>query len=106
VVSDDLLGVALRVEVGRVDEVATEIDVIGLQAAQRVLARGNDRLAPRASSVGISGVEIPAELRREDEALAPRRVMPDVIADDLLGVALRVEVRGVDEIAAAVSFVS
>jgi len=56
VVSDDLLGVALRVEVRRVDEVATEIDVtvhdllrlFDAGAPAEVLAEGHRTEAERA----------------------------------------------------------
>src|SRR6202008_656713 len=77
-----------------------EIDVIGLEAPQRALAGRDDRLAARSAAIGISPVEIAAELRGDHEAIAPRGMASDMIADDLLRVAFRVEVRGVDEVAA------
>ena len=57
-------------------------------------------LRPEPPPFGIAGVEVAAELRRDDEAIAPGGMAAEVVADDLLGVALRVEVRGVDEVAA------
>jgi hypothetical protein len=44
---------------------------------------------------------LPEELRGNDDAVAPRAIAADEVADDLFGVALGVDVRGVDEIAAA-----
>src|SRR5258705_1607444 len=77
-----------------------EIDVVGLEAAQRILAGRDNVLAARSTAVGVSRIEVAAELRRDDEAVAPGGVASEMIADDLLGVAFRVEVRGVDEVAA------
>ncbi len=79
-----------------------EVDVIGPQPAQRVLAGGDDRLAPRASAVRIAGIEIAAELRGDDQAIALGGIVADMVADDLFGVALGVAVRGVDEVAAEI----
>src|SRR4029077_3603885 len=47
----------------------------------------------------IARIEIATELGRDHQAVALRRVMADVVADDLLRVALGVEVRRVDEVA-------
>jgi len=78
-----------------------QIDVIGLQPPQRLLARGCDRLPARAAAVRIALIEVAEELGRDDDAVAARAVASDEVADDLLGVPLRVDVGGVDEIAAA-----
>ena len=51
-----------------------EIDVVGLQAAQRLLAGGDDRLAARAAAVRIARIEVAAELGGDDEAVALRAV--------------------------------
>src|SRR5262249_59260002 len=64
------------------------------------VARRQDRFPARAAAVRIAGVEVAAELGGDDEAVAARLVPPYVVADDLLGVAPGVEVRGVDEVAA------
>ena len=79
-----------------------QVDVVGLQAPQRVLAGVDQRLAARAAAVGIARIEVAAELGRDHQAIAAGGVAPDVVADDLLGVALGVEVGGVDEVAAEV----
>ena len=87
-----------RVRVPVVEPV--KVDVVGLQAPQRVLAGRDDGLAARAAAVRVAGIQVAAELGGDDEAVAASRVAADVVAEDLLGVTLRVEVRGVDEVAA------
>ena len=77
-----------------------QVDVVGLQPAQGVLARGNDGLAPGTAAVGISRIEVAAELGGDDQPVAPPRMPSDVVADDLLGMALGVEIGGIDEITA------
>src|SRR5712692_2041382 len=77
-----------------------EIDVIGLQPAQRLLALGDDRLAAGAAPIGIADVEVAAELGRDHQAVSLVAVTSDVIADDLLRVSLGVEIGGIDEVAA------
>src|SRR3954462_2081532 len=77
-----------------------QVDVVGLQAPQRLLAGGDDRLAARPAAVRISQVQVSAELGRDDETVAACGMAADVVADNLLGVPLCVEVRGVDEVAA------
>ncbi|HWM66444.1 MAG TPA: hypothetical protein VNO35_07650 [Steroidobacteraceae bacterium] len=77
-----------------------QVDVVGLQAAQRVLARLDHRLTAGAAPVRIARIEIATEFSRDHQAVALRRVTTDVVSDDLLGVALRVEVCRVDEVAA------
>jgi len=47
-------------------------------------------------------LEVAAELGRDHQPVAARLVAPDVVAEDLFGVALGVEVGGVDEVAAQV----
>ena len=78
-----------------------EVDVVGLQPAQRLLAAGRERLAAGAAAVRIAREEVARELGGDDDAVAPARVAADVVADDLLGVAVGVDVGGVDEVAAA-----
>ena len=77
-----------------------EVDVVGLQAAQRLLARGDDVLARGAAGVRIAGVKVREELRGNDHAVATRAIVGDEVADDLLRVAAGVAVGGVDEVAA------
>ncbi len=48
-----------------------------------------------------AGVGVRGELRGDHRALAPRRVAPDVVADDLFRVAAGIRVGGVDEVPAA-----
>jgi hypothetical protein len=79
-----------------------QVDVVGLQAPQRVLARVDHRFAARAAAVGITRIKIAAELGGDRQAIAAGGVAPYVVADDLLGVAPCVEVRRVDEVAAEV----
>ena len=69
-----------------------QVDVVGLQAAQRVLDRGHDPAPRGALLIGIVAHRA-AELRREDHAVAAPL---ERLADDLLGVA--VGVGGVDEV--------
>jgi hypothetical protein len=87
-----------RVDVPVVQPV--EVDVVGLQAPQRALGGIHDRLATGAAPVRIAGVQVAAELGRDDQTVAARAVASDVVADDLLGVAARIKVRGVDEVSA------
>jgi hypothetical protein len=53
------------------------------------------------ATVRISTVHVAEELRREHHAVALAPVTAEVITEDLLGVALRIRVGGVDEVAAA-----
>ena len=79
-----------------------EVDVVGLQATERLLAGGDD--SPCGWSRrrwGRRHVMVAAELGGDDESVALLGVATEVVADDLLGVALGVEVGGVDEVAAA-----
>jgi hypothetical protein len=76
-----------------------EVDVVRLQTAQGLLERSDDGLAAGAAGVGIAGVERGHELGGEHHAVAHARVGAEPIAEDLLGVALGVDVRGVDEVA-------
>jgi len=59
-----------------------EIDVVGLQPPQRLLALGDDRLAAGAAPIGIADLEVGAELGRDDEAVALVALTAYVIADD------------------------
>src|SRR6185369_14353791 len=77
------------------------IDVIGLEPPERLLAGGRQRLAARATTVRIAGIEVAEELRGDDDAIAARAIAADGFADDRFRVAFRVHVGRVDEIAAA-----
>ena len=78
-----------------------EIDVVGLQPAERLLARGDDVLSTGPAGVRIARIQIPEELGGDDDAVAAAAVASDEVTDDFFRVALRVDVRGVDEIPAA-----
>ena len=79
-----------------------EVDVVGLQAAQRLLELGDERLAAGAAAVGVSGMEVAEELGAEHDTLAQPGPRGEEAAEDLLGVPVGVDVRGVDDVAAAV----
>ena len=71
-----------------------EVDVVGVEPAQRVLDRRDDP-APRAAARFGSSPIGHEELRREHDVVATAL---DRLADDLLGLAGRVDVGGVDEV--------
>jgi len=62
----------------------------------------DDGFAIAAAAVRVAEEHVRHELRRDDEALALLPIATDVLADDRLGVTLRVAVRRVDEVAAAI----
>jgi hypothetical protein len=64
-----------------------EVDVIGLQAPQRLVALRDDRLAARTAAVRIAGKQVAEELGRDDVAVA-RPALDEEVADDLLGMPL------------------
>ena len=86
-----LLDVGARV--GAVDLV--EVDPVGAQPPQRVLDRADDPAARVALPVGVLAHRV-VELRGEDDVVAP--AAGERLADDLLGLALPVDVGGVDEV--------
>jgi hypothetical protein len=71
-----------------------EVDPVGAQAPQRVLDLGDDPAARDAAAVGIV-THRPPELRGQHDVVAPPL---QGLADDLLGFAGGVDVRGVDEV--------
>src|SRR3954447_10468594 len=75
-----------------------EVDVVGPQAAERVLDLRHDP-APRAALVVDLVAHLAVELRGEDDVVAAAF---EGLADDLLVLALAVDVRGVDEVDACV----
>ena len=79
--------------IGAVDLI--EVDVVGPQAAQRVLHRRDD--PPPGGTLVVRVVPMAAELRREDDVVTAAF---KGLADDLLGVSVRVS--GVDEVDAGV----
>src|ERR1700733_9025817 len=64
-----------------------EVDIVGLKASQGRLAIRKNALAVRSASIGVAAVHVAAELRRDDETIALRRIAPDMVADDPLGMA-------------------
>jgi hypothetical protein len=76
-----------------------QVDVVRLQAAQRVLTGVDDGLAARAATVRIAGIQVAAELGRDDEPVAPGAVASQVVADDFFGMTFGVEICGIDKIA-------
>ncbi len=54
-----------------------------------------------ATAVRITGVQVDEKLGGQHHSLAAGAVLGDTVADDLLRVALSIEVRGIDEVAAA-----
>ena len=79
-----------------------QVEVVGLHPAQGLLELGHDRLASGAAAVGVAGVHVPEELAGQHEAVTETGSRREEVADDLLGMPVRVEVGGVDEVAAAV----
>ena len=77
-----------------------EVDIVGAEAGEGVLNLGHDRLAGQALAVrtGTHGV---AQLGRDHDVVAVREVAQGS-AEDLLARALRVDVRGVEEVDAGV----
>jgi hypothetical protein len=78
-----------------------EVDVVGLQATKRLLALRKDRLTASATAVRITGVKVIEKLRGQHHSLAASAVLGDKVADDLLRMALGIEISGIDEVAAA-----
>src|SRR5690606_17615894 len=75
-----------------------EVDVVGAQAPQAVLAGPHDPAPRVAGPVGV-GPHGPVELGGDHQVVAPAG---DGLAQDLLGLAGRVDVGGVDEVDAGV----
>jgi hypothetical protein len=70
-----------------------------------VLQRTNDRPAIGAPAVRIAREHTPEKRRRKNEPIATRTVLGKVVTDDFLGMAERVNVRGIDEIASALEVI-
>ena len=83
-----------RVVVQAVDLV--EIDVVHAEPAQAVVDLGHDRLARQAGAVR-AGAHPAIDLGGDDDLVAAGEVL-DRAAEDLLAVAERIAVRGVEEI--------
>ncbi|MBZ0172836.1 MAG: hypothetical protein K8E66_10680, partial [Phycisphaerales bacterium] len=79
-----------------------QVDVVGLEAAEGFIDRGDHALAPAAAGVGVAREHVAGALGGDDESVAPGGVAADVVADDFFGVALGVDVGGVEEVAAAI----
>ena len=76
-----------------------EIDVIGVEAAQRRFERGVNIFAAVAAGVRISRLRAESEFRGDD-GLVAKFALGDKFADDLLALSHLVAVGGVDEVAA------
>ena len=86
-----------------IPEVAPEeVDVVGLQASQRVMHRVHHGLGAAAAAIRVHGPEVAAELGGDDHAIALPGAGPgtEVVPEDPLAVSLGVDVGGVDEVAA------
>ena len=79
-----------------------EVDVVGLESSEGVLALVDNGLSAHAAGVGVAPEHVARELGGDDCAVALRGVFADVVADDNLGVPLGVYVGGVEEVAARV----
>jgi hypothetical protein len=79
-----------------------EVDVVGLQAPQRVVHGVHHGLRAASAAVGIHGPEVAAELGGDDHAIAMAGAGsgPEVVPEDLLAVSLGVDVGRVDEVPA------
>ena len=71
-----------------------------LQAAQRFVAGGGQRLAAGPAAVRIAGKQVRVELRGDDDAGATASVLRQRLADDRLGMSEGVAVGRVDEVPA------
>ena len=89
--------VDVRARVDAVDLV--EVDPVGAQSPQRVLDRADDPAARVALLVGVLAHRV-VELGGEDDVVAA--AAGERLADDLLGLAVPVDVGGVDEVDAGV----
>ncbi len=76
-----------------------EVDPVGVEPAQRILDRAHDPAAGVAAPVGVLAHGV-VELRGEDYVVAP--AAGERLADDLLRLALAIDVGGVDEVDARV----
>jgi hypothetical protein len=65
---------------------------------RRVSSSWDDRLAARATAVGVAGEQVAEELRCQDHPVAPAGMRREPVAENPLRVAVAVEVRGVDEV--------
>ena len=79
-----------------------DVDVVGLQAAQRILQLLDDGLAAGAAPIRVTAIEIPEELGAEHDPVTQARTAGQVLADDYLGMAVGVHVGRVDRVAAPV----
>ena len=57
-------------------------------------------LSARAAAGGIALEHVRRELRRDDDSVALSAIVRDVLANDRLRMALRIAVRGIDDVAA------
>jgi hypothetical protein len=78
-----------------------EVDPIGGQPPQRVLDLGDDPASRDASAIGVLAHRA-IDLRGQHDVVAAGGRGPNRLAEDLLGLAGRVDVSGVDEVDARV----
>ncbi len=78
-----------------------EVDIVGLEASQRRFALLHQGLAAGAAAVRIALEQVAEELGADHDAIAVCLPVREEVTDDLLGMAVGVDVGGVDEIAAA-----
>lgn len=81
-----------------VDDV--EVDVVGSETLQARVDLGHDVLARQATTIGRLA-HVPVHLRREDDVVTVGELL-EVLAQDLLRIALRVDIGGVEEVDARV----
>src|SRR5258705_266019 len=93
---------AIRASSSRIAYARSSRNCVTCPPPRRLLASAPTRLPARAAAVRIALMEVAEELGRDDGAVAACAVASDQVADDLLGMPLRVDVGGVDEIAAAI----
>ena len=74
-----------------------QIDVVGAEAAQRVVDRFHDVFARQAAVVRLVVPDREEDLRGDDDLVALREIAKRA-ADDLLAHAVRIHVRGVEEV--------
>ena len=79
-----------------------QVDVVGLQTPEGLVTLREDRFSARAPAVRVASKKIDKELRRDHRAIPTVFALCEEVTDDLFGVAPRVTVRRVDEVAAGV----
>jgi hypothetical protein len=78
-----------------------DVDIVGLEPAQRRFALLHERLAAGAAAVWIALEQAATEFCADHDAIPAPLLLREEVTDDLFGMAVGVDVGGVDEIAAA-----